>query len=307
MQTYETSPSWHRFRRLLADEFGIALRREPHESIVPVRGHELHLDEWRPDGEPTGTLILVHGGGGHGRVLAPLADVAAGLGWRTLAPDLPGYGLTRASASFRWDYAEWPAVVAALADSTEGQVVLMGLSLGGTTAVHAARAARSVRGVIATTLLDMRDPYVFARAARWRWPAAASLLGFRWMPGAFDRVRLPLALLAPMRRMSSSPALQAYFAGDPLLSGLRVPARFFRTMRALELHPLDPACPLLLLHPGDDRWTPTALSRPTFERIAGAGRVRELSNGAHMPLELPARLELQQEIADFLEAAARRV
>jgi pimeloyl-ACP methyl ester carboxylesterase len=57
--------------------------------------------------------------------LAPLADVACGLGWRVLAPDLPGYGLTRPASTFDWDYAEWPAVVAALADEAEGSVVLM--------------------------------------------------------------------------------------------------------------------------------------------------------------------------------------
>lgn len=70
-------------------------------------------------------------------------------------------------------------MVAALADRTEGPVVLRGLSVGGMPAVLAARAASDVRGVIVTTLLDMGDPAVFARAARWRWLGVASLRGLR--------------------------------------------------------------------------------------------------------------------------------
>lgn len=107
----------------------------------------------------------------------PLADAAASLGWRVLAPDLPGYGLTRPAPGYRGDYDEWPAIVAQLADETDGPVVLMGLSAGGMTAVFAAEAARTVDGVIVTTLLDAGDPAMLMRAARWRWlgPVAAGL------------------------------------------------------------------------------------------------------------------------------------
>lgn len=307
METYADSPSWHRYRQLLLDAFGIAIRHVPVERWQTVRGHRLHLDEWRPDGQARGTLILVHGGGGHGRILAPLADVAAGLGWLALAPDLPGYGLTRPAADFRWDYAEWPAVVAALADDCPGPVVLMGLSAGGLTAVLAAQAARGVQGVIATTLLDLSDPALFVRAARWRWLGKASLLGFRWMPAIVDRLRLALRLAATMDRMSGHPAMAKYFEEDPLLGRLRVPSRLFRTMHALQVPRLAPRCPLLLLHPGADRWTPTEMSRPAFDRVLGDKRLRELSNGSHLPAELPARVELEQEVAAFLAAVERGV
>lgn len=305
METYANSPSWHRYRQLLLDTFGIPIRHVPIERWRTVRGHELHLDEWRPDGRARGTLILVHGAGGHGRILAPLADFAAGLGWLALAPDLPGYGLTRPSADFRWDYGEWPAVVAALADDCQGPVVLMGLSVGGMTAALAAQAARGVQGVIATTLLDMSDPSTFARAAKWRWLGEASLLGFRWMPSIVDRLRLPLRLAAPMDRMSNHPAMAEYFENDPLLGGLRIPSRLFRTMHTLDMPRLEPRCPLLLVHPGADNWTPTAMSRPAFDRVLGDKRLRELSNGSHLPVELPARLELEQEVTKFLKAVER--
>jgi len=43
--------------------------------------------------------------------------------------------------------------------------------------------------------------------------------------------------------------------------------------------------------------------RPAFDRIESPGkRLRELSNGTHLPLEQPARDELQEEVAGFLAA-----
>jgi hypothetical protein len=56
-------------------------------------------------------------------------------------------------------------------------------------------------------------------------------------------------------------------------------------------------------HPGADLWTPSAMSLPAFNRIESPGkRLRELSNGTHLPLEQPARDELQEEVAGFLAA-----
>jgi pimeloyl-ACP methyl ester carboxylesterase len=303
MKTYETSPSWLRYRALLDECFAIRIERKPVETWRQIRGHSIHVDEWQA-ARPKGTLILVHGGGGNGRILAPCGDVAASLGWRALAPDLPGYGLTTPAPGFRWDYDEWPAVIAALADQTEGPVVLMGLSVGGMTAVFAAEEARQVQGVIATTLLDMGDPATFVKAARWPWLGAASLLGFRMTPWIADRIALPLRLAAPMHAMSSDPRMQDYFMHDTLLGSMRVPARFFRTMRARKAVTLAPRCPLLLAHPGADAWTPTALSRPGFDKIQGEKQFVELTNGSHLPAERPAFDELRGHIERFLAARA---
>jgi pimeloyl-ACP methyl ester carboxylesterase len=303
MQTYETTPSWQRYLKLLDERFGIRIERKPVETWRQLRGHMVHVDEWQPS-KQKGTLILVHGGGGNGRILAPCGDVAASLGWRALAPDLPGYGLTKPAPGFRWDYNEWPAVVAALADETEGPVVLMGLSVGGMTAVFAAEEARQVRGVIATTLIDMGDPAIFVRTARWRWLGEACLLGFRLAPWIADRIALPLRLAAPMHAMSSDPEMQDYFVRDALLGGMRVPARFFRTMHGRKALMPSPRCPLLLVHPGADAWTPTELSRSAFDRIQGEKEMLELTNGSHLPAESPAFDELRTHVARFLSCIA---
>lgn len=299
MSTYERSPSWTDYRDLLSDRFGIHIHRSPREEWVHVRGHDVHLDVWEPEGTPAGTVILVHGGGGNGRVLAPFADLVAAMGWRAIAPDLPGYGLTRPAPGFRGDYDEWPAVVAHLADTSEGPVVLMGLSVGGMTAACAAEASGGVAGVISTTLLDLASPSVLVRASRWRWLGALSLIGFRLLPWLIDRLSLPVWLVAPMGAMSSDVRMGDYFGKDPLLGRLLVRLRFFRTLHAHQAA-RSLGCPLLLVHPGADRWTPTALSRRAFDRLQGPKELVELSNGSHLPLEQPARDELREHVRRFL-------
>jgi hypothetical protein len=96
-----------------------------------------------------------------------------------------------------------------------------------------------------------------------------------------------------------------YFENDPLLGGLHVPSRSFHTMHALRVSRLEPRCPLLLVHHGADSRTPTAMVQPAFDRVHGDQRLRELSNGSRLPAEPLARLELEQEMPDFLAAVER--
>lgn len=301
MKTYSQLPSWNNYKALVARRFGISILREPKESSMPIRGHDIHLDTWEPDAPPRGTIVLVHGGGGHGRILAPLGDAVAALGWRAIAPDLPGYGLSTPAPGFRWEYEEWPAVVAEVANRVSGPVVLFGLSVGGLTAALAATRARSVAGVIATTLLDMGDRAIFARSARWKWLGHASIVGFSALPSILDRVALPLWLAAPLDKMSRDVEVAAYFRRDPLLGRLKVPTRFFRTLHACKVGALALPCPLLLVHPGADDWTPTALSQAVFDRIETPKTFRELSNGSHLPLEQPAYKELMAAVEEWLK------
>lgn len=299
--TFVNSPSWLDFRDIVARSFGIRFDSEPKECHRTIAGHTIRLDWWEPDREPSGTLILVHGAGGNGRIVAPAAVPALEVGWRVIAPDLPGYGLTQTAPGFEWDYAEWPKVIAAIARECDGPVVLMGMSLGGMTAVLAAQQAPNVSGVIATTLIDPSDPEVFDRIARWRWLGRLSRLGMRIVPWMVDPVRLPLSLATPLRAMSSDPEFQSYFARDRLIGRNWIPVRFFRSIHQYRPGSLKLHCPLLLVHPGADTWTPTAMSLPVFKAIETEKRLIELTNGTHMPLESPAFEEMSEAVRGFLD------
>ena len=301
---YAERPSWTRYRDLIAEDFGVRITRTPRESWRPWRGHTLHLDDWLPEGPPRGTVVLVHGGGGNGRMLAPFGDALSGIGHRCLAPDLPGYGITVTRPGWQPDYAEWPELVATLADeaAAAGPVALFGLSMGGLTSLWAAQRSGRVRAVIASTLLDLRRPDTFDASARFRWLGALTRAGFRALPRLTDRIALPLRLATPLERLTTSPRLQRYFLDDPLIGRRRLAARFFRTSHQYRAPRPDLAlpCPLLLVHPGADAWTPTAMSLPVFEAVPTPKRFRELSTGAHLPLEPPAFDECRETVRAFL-------
>lgn len=288
---YADSPSWRDYRALLPPS--LAPRTDPEESSWRYRDDEVHLDTWIP-GEPPRrmTVVLVHGGGGNGRILAPLASALMALGHRVVCPDLPGYGLTVRQSARPVTYGDWVDLVAALAEreakSRGAPVALFGLSMGGLTAVHAALRAPCVAAVVATTLLDLSDDRAFDSATRTRWLGAASRWLFRVAPGSVDRISLPLRWLAPLGRMSSDPALCRYFTEDPLLGRLRVPLSLFRTARALPLpERARTDFDLLLAHPAADRWTPLELSQAVFDRLACRKERVVLEHAEHMPIELP--------------------
>jgi alpha-beta hydrolase superfamily lysophospholipase len=105
--------------------------------------------------------------------------------------------------------------------------------------------------------------------------------------------------------MTADPELQRWFLEDPLLGRLRVPLRFLRTLHRTGLAEETLPCPLLLVHPGADAWTPVELSRRTFDRLRGRKRLRVLTNGSHLPVERPAYDELEAEFAGFLAMIGR--
>lgn len=306
MKTFAQSRSWAVYKSILDRKFGIALEIEPVENFVNIRGHKIRLDEWNPQGETLGTVILVHGAGGNGRILAPFAEPLASNGWKVIAPDLPGYGLSIPAKGYRGDYSEWLKVIAELADIQEGKVALVGYSMGGLSAVLASLQSDKVRAVVATTLLDLSDKEVFVVAARTKLLGRLSLMGITLMPWLFDRLRLPLALATPLKSMSSNVEMQRYFVRDPLIGASWKPTSLFRSVHQHKIPSLNLTCPVLLIHPGQDQWTPTALSLKTFTEIVGDKRFIELSNGSHIPLEQPAYTELNQSVVEFLDEHLRQ-
>jgi alpha-beta hydrolase superfamily lysophospholipase len=301
--TYQAYPPFDAQAARLRTRFGIALDRTPEESYRRIGRYDVHLDTHRPEGRARGTALLVHGAGAHGRLLAAFAAPLVAAGLSVLAPDLPGYGLTRGPTA-QATYPEWIEIVTALGDeaAAEGPVFFFGLSVGGLTALRASQRARAAAGVIATTLLDLHDPHRFDAAARAPLLGRLARVGFRSMPTLLDRVALPLTWLAPLELLTSDRELAALLCADPLLGRRRVALRLFRSLHSFTPGPDDATlrCPLLLVHPGADRWTPLALSRPLFDALEGDKRLVLLSGGEHAPLETPAFRELSRVLGEFV-------
>lgn len=103
---------------------------------------------WQPAGEPTGTIVLLHGFAGDAQTWASVAAILARNGLTVVAPDLPAHGETTIEAA-SLDGIVGP--VLALLRTLGGPVHLAGHSLGGAAALAVARAMPS--GIDRLTLM----------------------------------------------------------------------------------------------------------------------------------------------------------
>src|SRR5690606_23662183 len=92
-------------------------------AVVPPTTEWLHLGDGTalhlfrhpaPTDRPAAAFVILHGAGGHGRMLAGLGAVAQRLGATSVAPDLPGYGHTVVPDRRGVTYDGWIAAVTAV-------------------------------------------------------------------------------------------------------------------------------------------------------------------------------------------------
>jgi len=309
LPTYATHESgWRRIQTLLppALQLGGAQVPMPGEEWLDVGPFRVHLDCWRRPDAPA-TVVLVHGGGGNGRLLAPFGGMLAALGYEVVAPDLPGYGLTRVEDKRALVYEDWRDTLASVLEVEAGRsrrpIVVFGASMGGMLAYDVTARTRIPVGLVATCFLAPREPAVRRRMVRWPWMAGLAGPMLTGLPFLTDSLPVPMRLAGNMLAIANSAALSRAIATDPLAGGTWMPGRFLRTF--LESMPLVPpeafdACPVLLTHPAEDRWTDVSLSRPFFERLRVPKRLVMLENAGHFPVEEPGVGQLRQALLDFL-------
>lgn len=245
-------------------------------------------------------------------MLAGFGSVAQRLGASCVSPDLPGYGHTVVPDPQSVTYQDWVEAATALTESeferTGTPVVVIGGSMGGRLAVDVAhRLGDKVGAVIATCLLDPRQPNVQAHLShhplliRWGLPA------MRATQRLSDRLLVPIRWLAPINDIANDPELAALCKEDPLGAGRRVPIGFFRSW--IDYAPdYEPetfgACTVILAHPGEDRWTPLELSKQWFDRLDVDKELTILKRCGHAPVERPGVHELANVIERALATAA---
>lgn len=265
----------------------------------------MHIDLYRP-AAPKGRVILFHGVGGNGRLLSFLALPLCEAGFEVVCPDLPLYGCTRYTKPVSYDC--WVACGVELVNHFQRRdqlpLFLFGLSAGGMLAYQIAAECREIRGVIASCLLDQREPAVTKATA------ASPLLG-RFAKPFLAAVRpfagnwsLPMKWLCNMKAITNNAALTRLLMQDQRSSGARVPLGFVHAM----LHPVmktEPerfkACPILLVHSGADRWTQLSLSRLFFDRLACEKKLVILEGAGHFPIEARGLSQMEQASIAFLE------
>ena len=308
--SYEGSADWLRYQTFFPPAMRCTAETTPSEEWWSWNGIDVHLDRSAVPESPLKVIVL-HGAGAYGRVMAPAAVIARRHGYETVSPDLPGYGLTKVAPE-RLDYALWIDCVVDLIKAEierDGRpVLLFGVSLGGLLAYHAAARSRRVVGLVATTLADPRETAVRQGFARTALLGSAGLWLLHQLRPITDGMPLPMRYMSKMDRISNKPELSALCAGDPLGGGNWVPARFLRTLMytAPDIEPESfDVCPVLLAHPGVDRMTDISLSRRFFDRLAGPKRMVVLEGASHMPTEHPGVDQLESAVLKFVGEIAR--
>jgi alpha-beta hydrolase superfamily lysophospholipase len=276
------------------------------------RGLRVHVDRVEPEvgTTPAGTVVLVHGVGGYGRIVLPFGAPGLRAGYRLVAPDLPGYGLTDADDR-HLTFDTWVDCVRDLVTEerhrTGAPVVVYGLSLGGVIAYHAVASGAPAAGLIATTLADVTDPEVVAGFSRFPRLARVGFELMKRLPMLTDPLPLPPRLTAKMTRIANNPDLAQLCATDPLGGGATLRARFWRTLTSAA-PPQQPeeftCCPVLVAHAGADQMTDIALTRRFTDRLAAPTRFVELTGAGHFPVEQPGVSELVDAVSTFLTAHA---
>jgi len=303
LPTYESHDTWRRYQDHFPAGLRISAGSTPREEYWRWRGLDVHLDRLAVPTAPL-KIIVLHGVGAYGRLMSPAAVLAQRYGYETLAPDLPGYGLTRVPRS-ELTYQLWIDCVRDLIAAERARdsrpIVLFGVSLGGLVAYQVA--GRDVAGLIATTLADPRECAVRIAFSRNAVLGTAGLWLLQRLRFLTDALPLPIGVVSRMKHISNKPGLSALVMRDPLGGGNWVPARFLRTLMstppAIEPEQFT-ACPVLLAHPGVDRMTDIALSRRFFDRLAAPKRMVVLDGASHMPTEHPGIDQLEVAVLEFL-------
>lgn len=303
-QTYDEVDGWRRYQPLLPPRWRAVQGQLPQEEHVRSGDVLVHLDRWPVPDAPL-TVVVLHGGGGHGRMMAGLCLMAVAAGCEAVAPDLPLYGLTRVPDPAAVRYRTWVDVVAEVVEreAERRPVVLFGASMGGRLAYDVAAAAGTPVGVIATCLLDPRLPHVLRLLARDR-VSAALLPAITRLPAPLRRLRVPMPMVARMSAMSGTPALSRACARDRQGGGTWMPLSFLldwlQAPPVVEPEDFD-VCPVLLVQPGEDRWTPPALSMEFLDRIRAPHRAVLLDGAGHFPVEQPGLDQLHRAVQEFLD------
>lgn len=279
---------------------------EPEETWWGWEGCRVRLARARRPGSRV-RLLVVHGAGGHGDAVWPLAALLAGADLDVTTVDLPLYGRTTVPDPVGVRYEDWVRLLEDLvrAEDDGRPLVLLGASIGGMLAREVAARSPHVAAVAATCLVDPRALRVRARVTRF------GPLGVLAGPlsalarGPVARVGIPIAWVAHLSRMSRDPRLSALCASDPRGGGTRVPLGFLASWLRYRHVPGDRlTVPLLLAHPSHDTWTPPRLSMPQVEQHAGPATVVLLRECGHYPVEEPGLGDLLTAVRALATAAA---
>lgn len=258
-------------------------------------GAALARRTWSPGGDARGTVLLVHGIGEHGGRYGHVAAALTAAGWRMVAVDHRGHGLSPGArgclphGDALWD--DLVEVAAAERARVAGPLVLLGHSMGGLVAARLLAADPA-----AADALVLTSPALAMRMS----PLQRLLLaaGRRWFPD------LAIGNGLPPRFLSHDLAVVAAYLTDPAVHD-RVSPRLAAAMldATVTVQAATPEwrVPTLLWWAGDDRFVdPAGSVRFAAAAPAGVVTARAFPEAYHELLNEPQREAWLGELVAWL-------
>lgn len=113
-----------------------------------------------------------------------------------------------------------------------------------------------------------------------------------------------MKFIGNMKAITNNTDLANLLMKDKKCSGVRVPLAFIYTMITPKIK-VEPEnfdkCPVLLLHPEDDRWTDISLSLLFFDKFNREKEIKLLKGAGHFPIEEEGLRDLEKGCIDFIE------
>ena len=278
---------------------------EPEESFWNWEKTKVHYD-FKYSESNNVNVILLHGAGGNGRILSLLGNALFENGINYFAPDNLGYGLTQVNKK-DFDYYDWVNLINEFTNfiikKHKKPVVLFGMSVGGMLAYQVVAKNKKVSGLIASTLIDPSDEETMIHISKNKLLGKYGLKFIKTFASIFDSLRLPVKWVCKIELMSLNPTFSKIFIKDKLAGGTKLSMKFLRTFSdykpEISFKEFD-LCPVLLVHPEKDDWTPFRLSERIFNQLKGEKEFHLLSECGHAPIEEPGIFEMEKHIVEFI-------
>ena len=306
-KTYNDFPAWKEFQAYYPEEFRIVAANAPTEEYWEWDEYSVHLDRYVPQNNTKKVkILLVHGGGGNGRLMAPMGVVLSGQGYECVAPDMPGFGLTEIRKPN--SYSTWVEMVDALVTAElkkdNKPVVICGISLGGMLAYHSACLNKNIKGIIVSSLADTTDPKVQIQLSKNNLIGKTGAKTLSALQKVTDNIKIPIRITTKMWAMANDQTFVQKLKKDKVGSGSWVYLKFLRTL--FEAQPaIEPEdftnCPLLFIQPEKDFIIPWEISEPFYNRLACKKEMIFLDNCGHIPLEDPGLFQLKDKALSFIQ------
>lgn len=299
---YSKNDTWKELQPLLPSKNQITDNIKPLEKYELINEMEIHIDEYERNAKTT--VVVLHGVGGNGRLVSFFAVPLVREGYNVICPDLPGYGFTKYNK--RLSYNDWIEVGSKIVEKEllkSRNVFLIGLSAGEMLAYNVACKQQGISGLIVSNLLDNREEEVRIYSAKNKFQAKYGIKVLDLLPSFFKKFKLPIKMVTNMDALVNNKEILKVLLKDKYGAGSSVEVGFLLSMMnsspIKEPENFDKQ-PVLMVHPGNDLWTPLRISEIFFNKISSKKRKVVLEKAGHFPVEEPGLTQMEEDIIKFI-------